>query len=128
MLATICSRLAVRPFTGAGISGAVQLSRAKLCPTQTGSGRLSTTSPDLQMAAKDLPGGGGEDSFATGCGAALATSKTPGAASAARSPAPIAILFNIKPPYCVVTGPPALITLPLTTFCLISELNGTMPL
>src|SRR6476469_6577034 len=97
MPATTSSRLATRPFTGAGISGAVQLSRAKLCPTQAGSGRLSTTSPVLQMGAKGLPSANRDAGiFAAGWGAAKAASNAPDTASAARSPAPMAILFNIK--------------------------------
>ena len=53
MLATTCARLAVEPFTVAGMRGAWQLSPAKLAPTQAGSGRLSVISVALHTGAKD---------------------------------------------------------------------------
>jgi hypothetical protein len=74
------------------------LSCAKLIPTQAGSGRLSVTSPDLQMDAKGLP----DASRATdatwldrGAGASFAAKTAPEAAMAARRIAAVPIAFSI---------------------------------
>src|SRR6266702_1028112 len=97
MPATTCSRLAVKPSTGAGTRGARHLSSAKLAPTHTGSGRESVISPDLQIGAKDLSLPSRETATALpGSGAALATRKAPVAAIATRNAAPVAICFNMS--------------------------------
>src|SRR6185436_15952318 len=99
MLATTCSRLAVKPLTRAGMDGAWQLSLAKLFPTQAGSGRPSMVPSDLQIGANGLsPAGTARDTVtgSAGCGVALATNAAPAAARAATRTTPVPILFNIS--------------------------------
>src|SRR5258706_6644494 len=104
MLATTCSRLAVKPSTCAGMVGARQLSCSKLAPTQAGVGRESTTSSDLHIRPNGLSAGGNVDLAATtgpgpdvGFGAAFATTRVPAAATATARTTPVPIHFSIFP-------------------------------
>src|SRR5262245_60733429 len=101
MLASTCSRLAVKPFTGAGMLGARQLSLAKLAFTQAGVERPSISPLDLQIGAKGLSPAGTVRDIATaacGCGVAFAPRKSPAAAAAATSTSPVPIHFSITQP------------------------------